>query len=151
MNSTSEGISQKLEQRLATISKANGYETDAGLKVFRGRRTLTEDDVPCIVIVEGPEVPSEQQGTKVRLGVRYMFEAHDVCDPVHPNDKGHALVRDLKRAVFAGERLRGTALDGLATGMLYRGKTIAAREDGESLIFASVAVEPQFTEDVSNP
>ena len=150
MNKTTENVSRAIETRLAAINAANGFETDVGLRVLRGKRALNEEDLPCVVIVEGPESIDQQRGTLMTLGARYLLEAHDHCDPTHPNDRGHALVRDLKRAVFSGERMRGLGLDGLALSVSYRGKVIG-HEAGTSLVYASVAVEVQFTEDIAKP
>lgn len=151
MTATAESIARSLDQRLKCIRTADGFETDAGARVFRGKRALTEADVPCIVLVEGPESVSDQRDSRVKLAARFIAEAHDRCDAEHPNDRGHALVRDVKRALFGGPRTRGTVLDGLADSIAYRGKTIGAREDGAALVFASVAIEVHYAEDLAAP
>jgi len=145
-------IAAELAARLATITKANGYNTDIGLHVFRGKRRLDEEHhLPCVVLVEGNDTPADDSGTNASLNQRYLFEAHDACDPDHPNDKAHLIIADLKRAIFSGEPKHGLRLNGKAKQVAYKGRTIGAREDGAAIVFAGIHIDVLYTEDLANP
>ena len=65
-----EDIGLHVQQCLSSITKANGYETDLGTRVFRGRRSIDDSAVPCAVVLEGPDsVADSHDGRKpmVRL------------------------------------------------------------------------------------
>ena len=55
-------IAAHLTTLLAGISKADGYETDIGLRVFRGKRKIDDSHIPCAVIIEGEDKPGGTQG-----------------------------------------------------------------------------------------
>lgn len=140
-------IALAIHDRLTQITVANGYLTDAGLRVFRGRRTLDERDVPCIVLMEDIDEVQDAKMNLVKLHQRYVVEAHSTCDPNNPNDKAHELLTDLKKAVFAGDKTFG----GKVRNLFYRTRRIGPREDGSALVFASVTFDAEFSEDLTNP
>lgn len=144
-------IALKLSERATAISKANGYNTDIGLRIFRGKRAFSEEDLPCLVLVEGNDTPQDDALTAVSISQRYIFEAHTACDPDHPNDAAHLIIADLKRAIFAGEPKHGMRLGGLAKGMTYKGRVIGAREDGAPTVFAGIDIDVLYVEDLTNP
>ncbi|QRQ86251.1 hypothetical protein [Cupriavidus oxalaticus] len=145
-------IALALSARLAAIQVANGFNTDIGLKVFRGKRALDADvDVPCVVIVEGNDTVLEAAQAKANLSQRYQFEAHVTCDPDHPNDAAHLVIEDLKRAIFSGQNKYAAPLDGLVKNLNYKGRVIGAREDGIDVVFAGIHVDAVYPEDLTNP
>ncbi len=145
-------IAQELYNRVAQITKANGFNTDIGLRVFRGKRALdAEADVPCAVLVEGNDTPQDSSMTGVSISQRYVFEAYDACDPDHPNDAAHLMIADLKRAIFAGEPKHGMRLGGRAKEMTYKGRVIGPREDGAETVFAGIHIDVLYAEDLTNP
>ena len=145
-------IALELYNRVSQISKANGFNTDIGLRVFRGKRSLdAKDDVPCVVLVEGNDTPQDESLTSVSVSQRYVFESHDACDPDHPNDAAHLMIADLKRAIFAGEPKHGMRLNGKAKGMTYKGRVIGPREDGAETVFAGIHLDVLYVEDLTNP
>ncbi|MBF6987254.1 hypothetical protein [Cupriavidus sp. IK-TO18] len=144
-------IAVELSNRIARITKANGFNTDIGLRVFRGKRAFSEDDLPCLVLVEGNDTPQDDALTAMVVSQRYVFEAHTECDPDHPNDAAHLVIADLKRAIFAGEPKLGMRLNGKAKGMTYKGRVIGAREDGAPTVFAGIHIDVLYVEDLTNP
>jgi hypothetical protein len=57
-------IIQEIIARLAVITIANGYNTDCGLKVFRARKRVDDDnDLPCLVVWPGPETAEKVFGS----------------------------------------------------------------------------------------
>ena len=63
---------QALLTRLAAITKANGYETDIGLNVYRGLSVpLETDDLPAIIANECEETTNDEK--IVTTGQVYLF------------------------------------------------------------------------------
>lgn len=139
-----------ITQRVQQITLANGYATNIGDRVFRGKGSLNAEDLPCIVLVEGDETVADQKGAKINSSVVFMLEGHDVCDPDQPNDKAHQIIADLKRAVFSGD----LTLDGKLKDKQqidYRGRTIGARPEGGDIIAASIAFAITMVDDLAAP
>lgn len=155
--SRASGIALAIQERLAEITIANGYLTDIGNQVFRGKIKIDESDVPCVVLDEGGDklkgdaAPSNMPGTMklkpVQLLQRYHVSGHMHCDPDHPNDTAHLMLADLKKAVFSGDR----TLSGVVRNISYIGRDIGRREDGLALVAAVVAFDCEFTEDLTAP
>lgn len=143
-------IASEIAARLATILTSNGKETDIGRDVMRGRRNLPEDDKPpCIVVLEGNDEPRSTPGRipSCQTMLKFVIDAFDVCDPNNPNDKAHAMIRDIKRAIFHD----GTTLGGQVRSVMYTGRDIGPRPDGAALVEACVSIVVEFVEDLRNP
>lgn len=141
-------IALELASRLATITVANGFNTDIGLRVYRGRRDIAVESLPCTVLAELEDVVEDRSGRKghlVKLSQVYAIEGHDLCDADHPNDKAHLVIKDLKRAVFGAPfTLQVAAVD-------YRGRTIGVRNPGLNAVPAAIRISVQFSEDLATP
>lgn len=153
--STASTLAGAIATQLAQITKANGYATDIGTKVLRGRRRLDESHLPCTVIIESDDrvtsearsVPRPGERTKaVKLAQRYTLEGHLPCDADHPNDAAHDAIADLKKAVFSE-----LTLGGLVRDISYIGRVISAREDGIEVVSGAIVIELEYTEDLANP
>lgn len=147
-----EDISNEIAARISTITIANGYETDIGTHLMRGRRKIPADDeVPCSVLIEGNDAIDDtngrSQGARVKLRLPYMIDGFDRCEPNNPNVKAHAMIRDIKRALFNGDRNFG----GRVYEVNYLGRDIGPRADGAGLVQARVAIEVAYAEDLANP
>lgn len=132
-----------LTEKVGEISTANGFHTNVGVRVFRGRRRLDDDTPPCIVIAELEDTVVEQTRTQAHVQQVYAIEAHDVCDPDHPNDKCLLIIQDLKKAIFQDPTM-GRAVKKIA----YRGRTIGPRDEGNSLCFAAIRISVDYTENL---
>lgn len=60
-----EQILSAIETRLAEITTARGYNKALGASVFRARRNVDPDDLPCVVLFPRPEEASRQYGKDV--------------------------------------------------------------------------------------
>jgi hypothetical protein len=145
--SISKDIMNLVHTRLLNVTKANGYDTDCGLKVFNGRRRLDETHLPCIVIIETDSKVSAGTRTNVQVTSRYVIEGHSECDPDNPNDKAHDIISDIKRILFSNDIRFG----GKVREMIYKSQNIAPREDGLSIVSASVEIDLVFSEDLTSP
>lgn len=150
-------LAAAIATRISEIRTSNGYSTNIGQTVFRGRATLVEENLPAAVLVEGDDkvldaashgnMPASLKSSMVKLSQRYIVEGHTVCDPDNPNDAAHLILADLKKAIFKGDKTFG----GVVKTLTYVGRNIGRREDGASLIAASVVFDAQFVEDLANP
>ena len=143
---TAQQIALALSDRLATITQANGYATEIGLRVYRGRRQIPESCVPCLVLhEEGEEPVSPQLETIADLGQYYVMEGHASCDPDHPNDAGHQIIGDLKRALFDPPIAFGP-VQPFVRPVEYMGGFIAPREGGAALVSAQFRIRVTYVE-----
>lgn len=146
---TAASIAAELFARASSIAIANGFETDIGLRVFRGRKNVDEQMIPCSVIIEGNDSPQDRPGRLPAASIRqrYVLAAYTNCDPDHPNDAAHAAIRDIKRAIFKD----GGNLGGKVMKVTYAGRDIGPRIDGYPAVFVTVTLDVEYVEDLTNP
>lgn len=145
-----------ISAKLATITEANGYQTNIGFKVMRGRKRIDRAQLPCAVIVERDDKPEHKGGSNAKIAQPYVIEGHTICDPENPNDTGHKIIADIKRAIFTDKTFLDDKLvfgpnGARAFTVTYRGRSIAPREDGIDVVSAAVEVEIEYVENLSNP
>ena len=148
--STAGAAAAEVARRLETILLTNNCETDIGRKVMLGRRRLPGDDeLPCILIAEDGDSVTDRPGRVPQVLVQqpYIIDAFDQCDPDNPNLKAHAMIRDIKRAIFAD----GTTLGGMVKACDYFGRDIGPRPDGAALVQARVMIRLTFVETLAEP
>lgn len=146
---TADEIATLLSARLATIREVNGYETEIGARVFRGVRKVEDDQVPCAVLIEGGDTveQSKSRVPSARIQQDYILGGYTTCDPANPNDAAHAVIRDLKKVIFAGD----ATLGGKVPIIEYRGRDIGPRTDGVPIVFALIEITVTYVEDLTNP
>lgn len=143
-------LAEYVTEQMERITVANGFNTDIGLRVFRGRRKIDEDHVPCGVVIEGVDTPGDQVGRdSLRITQEYTLGGYVRCDPDHPNDAAHLLIKDIKRVMFPN--LMDRNFGGRVVKVEYTGRDIGPRVDGEPIVFAVVHIQVQYAETLSNP
>jgi hypothetical protein len=148
-------ITAAIAARLAAIRVANGYLTDAGQYVWHGRQAIDPNTLPSTTLHEDEDLVERQRTgdqsspATIDAGVLlpYIIEATDHCDPDNPNLTGHALVADIKRAIFADDLTWG----GLAQKTLYTGRTLGPRPDGASMVTVTVRIQIAMAENLAQP
>lgn len=149
-------IAQHLTGILATILPENGYVTDIGRTVYRGRLRHDEDRVPYSVLIEGEDRPADHNGTHdVVIAQDYTLGGYVRCDPDNPNDAAHAVIADIKKAIFSSDLvwkapapgMRGQGY-GRVKSLKYRGRDIGPRADGQGIVFAVVHITVEFAENL---
>lgn len=147
-------VGNEVLTRVATLTTAQGAETDIGTKTYRGVRRVNKDMLPCTVLVEGDDYPvkNHQVGTQYRIQQRYALLAYLACDPLNPNVAAHAAIRDMQRAVFrsSGAQLKARFNDTVQS-VTYLGRDIAPRSDGEDFVVAAIEFEVAYVMDIANP
>lgn len=146
-----EGISAEAKRRLEMCTVAQGAETDLGAAVYQGRRTISDDMIPCSVILEGPDRVLELNGLQCDLEQQYLLYAYVPCDPKHPNVAAHAALRDIKRAMFKTDGKPDWNWGRRVKRVKYEGKDIGPRTDGAAFVLVVVDLAVEYVETLSSP
>lgn len=150
--SSAEAVAGEIVRRVGLITKANGCETDIGLQVFQGLRHISEDMIPCAVVIEGPDAPGDLNVRgDIELDQSYVLYGYLPCDPLHPNVAAHAAIRDLKRAIFITNGKADKWWGRLVRGVKYLGRDIGPRTDGAAFVLAAIEIQVSYVESLSNP
>lgn len=147
-------LSEMLIAKLRRIVKSQGYRTDIGKTVFEGRRDVPEESIPCTIMVESDDRPlddeTKSQGmpTKVKVSSHYIFEGLAFAADINkPNVTARAMVKDLKRAIFATDDVLRRKI----SAMRYAGRGISVRQDGTTIVSAYIEIDIDFVEDMQAP
>lgn len=146
---TATQVATEVERRISAISIATGFNTDIGLRVYRGKRRIDDSAIPCATLTEGNDNPTSRAGRipMVTIDQDYIVGGYVQCDPDHPNDAAHLVLKDLKRALFSD----GGTLGGTSQIVKYKGRDIGPRSDGGNFVFAIVEFSVSYVEDLSKP
>lgn len=148
---TAESVSDEVLRRVALCTKAGGFATDLGVAVFRGRRVIDDDMIPCAVVLEGTDRVLEQAGVRVDLEQHYLVYAYVPCDPANPNVAAHAALRDLKRAMFTTDGKPDWNWGRRVKQVHYQGKDIGPRADGAAFVLLVLDIAVEYVETLSEP
>lgn len=146
-------IAEHLTSLLAGITVSNGYNTDIGLRVYRGRRRIDDEQIPCAVLLEGNDTPGDNISREsIKITQAYVLGGYTGCDPDNPNDAAHAIIKDLKKAIFKGGLLPNGSVnfDGQVRSVQYRGRDIGPRADGKAVVFAVIFIDITFAETLAD-
>lgn len=140
-------IAEYLTTLLAGVTIANGYHTDIGLRVFRGKRSKVEEQIPCAVLIEGEDHPGESAGREsIKIVQDYVVGGYVACDPDNPNDAAHLVLKDIKKVLFQ----QGPRMGNRVTNISYSGRDIGPRPDGVAIVFAVVHISITFAETLAD-
>lgn len=140
-------VGLEITARLQQIGIANGYATDIGARVYRGRIAIDDDLVPCASVIEGnDEVQTgpSQRFASAHLRQQYALIGYAPCDPDNPNDAAHQIIRDLQRAMFGTDGKPDVTWGGKVRAIRYRGRNIGPRADGKAIVMALIEIEVEF-------
>lgn len=145
-----EQIIAALKSRAETIFIANGYRTDAGAHVFRGRQSLDVDDLPCVILWPGEmtEIERHVGSTRARWELAIVIEAVITADPNAPGTLADALCADLMLGLV-GEL--DETLGGLTTALHIDGLRTDPRDDGGVTEGASLTLRAEYFCGHGNP
>lgn len=136
-------IAAYLATLLTSIKIEDGFNTDIGTTVYRGRRMVDDDMVPCSVIIEGEDRPGDNVGREeIKITQNYVLGGYVRCDPDNPNDAAHLVIKDIKKVLFG----QGPRLGGRVRAISYTGRDIGPRADGVPIVFAVVHISIEYAE-----
>lgn len=140
-------VAAEIVSRMSGITVANGYQTDIGTLVFQGRRNISDNSIPCSVLIEGTDDVTDQSARNVvRLRQHYVVGGYVECDPDNPNVAAHKVLRDIKKALFKD----GDRWGGKVQKVTYDGRDIGPRADGEPIVFAVVHFSVEYAETLTD-
>lgn len=149
---TGEAVAAEAVRRLKLCTISQGAETDLGVKVYQGRKKVSDDMIPCVVLIEGPDqVERTRVGTQCSIGQSFVAFAYLRCDPMDPNVTAHQAIRDIKRAMFTDAGRPDWQWGRRVPDVEYRGREIGPRADGAAFVVAAVEFAVHFVEDVAAP
>jgi hypothetical protein len=155
----SERVFSAIAQQLELIRLENGYLTDAGFNVFRGRRTFAVADLPAISVSDAGETPDggeASNGASMRMRQRIAIEIHALADQ---DDTGLIIGKmkaDVKRCVFTWAPNGGMTdcINGVSKKLgliVYTGADPTARQDGGESEFVAMNFEATYMEGYGDP
>lgn len=147
-----EEMSDIVAARMELVTKVNGYETDIGRSLYRGRRTISTDMVPCCVLIEDSNDVLSRPGRSLQHEVRQTFVllAYVAADIDNPNQFAHAALRDLKRCVWKPDGVKADAnFSGQVRDIHYQGHDMAPRSDGANVAVAALEIGVEYVEIVA--
>ncbi len=140
-------IAEYLTTLIQKIKIEDGFNTDIGLTVFRGRKKIDDTMVPCGVIIEGEDRPGENVGREeIKITQDYVLGGYVQCSADNPNDAAHLVIKDLKKVIFG----QGPRLDGRVKSVSYEGRDIGPRADGVAIVFAVIHISIVFAETLAD-
>ena len=145
--SKASAIAMAIFARASQITVANGYATDIGATGYRGKKYLDPESLPCFVLVEESDEGVSRQRVTSLTTTDYVLEGYATCDADHPNDAGHLIVADLKKAIFSGDLSFGQGV----TDIVWKGREIEPREEGTTLVAGRIRFALSYVENLAAP
>ncbi len=151
--SIAERILRVVKKRLQLIRKDDGYSTNAGLHVFRARRTVKTDELPCASVWSGDESSTDKQiYKKFNNQLSIAVDGLTFVDQDDTGEMLELLKADIKRALFGDSKNGGiTDENGLKAAMYFDGCTPSPREDGANTEGIRVNLVVLYPENVGDP
>lgn len=150
-------IVKQLVERLGAIRRVDGFATDAGLNVSRGQPAVAGGADETLDVFELEDQIEKQRvdgsgasdcaAVDTDLLLPINIEGYAVVAAEQHMEVGHALVADIKRAIFSGDMTWG----GLATHTRYIGRTIDRRAEGANAVTVLVQIRIGCVEDLASP
>jgi hypothetical protein len=140
-------IALAIFNRASLITVAHGYATDIGARGFRGVKYLDPAALPCFVLVEEESASESRNVARCLTTQPYVLEGHATCDPDHPNDAAHAIISDLKKAIFSTDLSFGYGV----VEAVFSGAEIDPREEGRDIVAARIRFSLSFVENLASP
>ena len=150
----SELILSALVDRLRHISPENGYYTDAGARVGRGRRTWPVGDLPAVSLFDGGEQAVDSGGTD-SMRITRTFSVHIFAEVVQ-EETGSVLTlleADVKACLVGWSASLGMreALGSAASALIYVGSEPVEREEGSSFEHSVLTFTTKYPEKHGDP
>jgi len=152
-----ETIIKNFLARLAVITTAHGYNTDIGGNVYRVRKTVDPDELPCCVVWPGAEKGEASYGEN-SCTMQIRLEGIAGFGAENPSVVSEKILGDLKKCIFEP----GNALAEPPSGWLRSpdyidslsytgGGTDEYPDEGQKTVGASIMVTVGYTENIGDP
>ena len=120
------------------------------INVFRGKRKIEPEELPCIVLFEGEDrITDETTENTALVDQFYGAEWHGpAVDVNNPNDTAHTAIAEMKKALFIR---RDPMRPKMFRKLRYKGRSIGTREEGSEFVSAIVLFSAEVGEELTNP
>lgn len=102
-NTIPKQIAAKLATRLGTIKVVNGYNTNAGNSIVRGRRSFGETDLssnPAISVWINDATAGQGNRDRMEVAIGIIIEGFFIIDTDNPDDDAEDLLGDIRKALL---------------------------------------------------
>lgn len=150
MTSKRQSIITEIKTQLQTILISNGYNTDAGSRVYVDRSVFGDNEIFPLINLDEQEDSVEEYsyskiGGKMRINLPISVEAVNTCSPLDPSGKGHELIEDIKKALLNYNYSSNIKQ------INYLSSSIQQHENGSGYVNISVNAEIIYIETIGNP
>lgn len=134
-------ILMAISTRLADVRMANGYYTDAGQQVVRGRYSLDHTVLPGMAVWMESNDPSQSLQQRARADGVLVVEATAAYNNEEPEDMACYLAADINKALETDDRTLGGLLisDKDGQGVTWQGDEIIYPENENNLVGVRVS------------
>jgi hypothetical protein len=151
----SERVIANLSTLLQSITTANGFETNAGQRVFRARQSIEKREVDCVNVWEGQETPQAASQGRDKMDMRLLvhIEGHVEARRDDTGERLGKIKADIKRAICSGSRNGGLPDPPnrpFAT-ILYLGSEPLPRPDGSDTESVTLTFSINYPEAYGDP
>lgn len=153
MTSTVYRIIEKIRDRLAGIDLDSGFNTDAGARVYFGKRQPTPDEIdvgPVIQVYSTEDEPQDPDQFCDPMFIRVSMTVEGFTRAVDDDFTlaAHDLIQDIKSAVLV---IGSETLDDLAVDLGYSGYSIEYPDSGGDSVSVSLAFSAMYEETYGAP
>ena len=154
MSNKRQKIIEAIEQRLQTIQIANGYQTNIGYKVNRGRVHAIDysDGIPFLFVGDvtqtniqenkAVEVPQIKVDLFIEIGCFYLRPTE--TPPQNPHDLGRTIIADITKALFSEKLFDSHRVD-------YIDTPIDTEDAGTKYVSTFVNLKVNYLLNLCNP
>lgn len=156
-NTIPKQIAAKLATRLADITVANGYNTDAGNTVVRGRRSWGETDLtsnPAISVWINDATSGQGNRDRMEVAIGIIVEGFFIIDTDNPDDDAEDLLGDIRKALLlSADRYiyDATSSKNLVSSFFPTGWVKDLPEDGSKIASVQLRIDAVYPETYGNP
>ena len=153
MSSTVYQILEEIRNRLATIDLDSGFNTDAGARVYLGKRHPTPDEIdvgPVLQVYSTDDEPQDPDQFCDPMMIRVSVTVEGFARAIDSDFTlaAHDLIQDVKSAalIIGSETLGGLALD-----FGYSGYSIEYPDSGGDTVMVSLNFSALYEETFGAP
>lgn len=144
-------ITKELSARLGVIKKADGYHTDLGNMIFRGRLIPQENDCPmAAVTLRSVEVQDDSPVDKLSVNVEIEITGFEAFKDQHPEDIALKMAQDIHRAIELPINPVGRT-DNIIRRVKYQGDAVDYPESAGNIVSVTVPYQFSFSRPYGDP
>ena len=150
MDSVEKQIINAVAARLALITTGNGFITDAGTTVFRGRVYLTQHDPqPALsVFLTTADIQTGEESRDYLTNDILVVGGIAKTNKTNPADIAFDMIADVKRALYLQDE---RSLGGLVQDITFRRRTFDQPQDGAEYIIFNIESSIRYPERYGDP